>query len=310
MGRDSQALLLLAGTLVLALAGIATLVSGSQRRAQLVLRGADALDEPSARRLLDAVDARLRRTRSGARLQQWLQATGSTMAPAEFAGLVLAGGLAVTLLALLLVPPIPAVVAGFGIAYAVGRGWGERHRRERSEAFIVQLPELARTLSNASAAGLSMAASVQLAAREMADPAGAEMASVVQEIRLGRSIEDALERLRERLPSREAAVLVTTIAIQQRAGGDTVRALQELSETLEARKDLRREVRTLLAGTVFTSYLVAGMGVATIFLLNVVSPGVLRQMTTSALGLVAFAVAGALWAIAFVLIRSTTRMDV
>jgi tight adherence protein B len=103
---------------------------------------------------------------------------------------------------------------------------------------------------------------------------------------------------------------MTTLVIQQRAGGDTVRALQELSETLEARKDLRREVRTLLAGTVFTSYLVAGMGVATIFLMNVISPGVLRQMTTSVLGIVAFICAGILWAIAFVLIRSTTRLDV
>ena len=72
----------------------------------------------------------------------------------------------------------------------------------------------------------------------------------------------ALERLRERLPSREVAVLMTTIVIQQRAGGDTVRALQELGATLDARKDLLREVTTLMSGSVFTSYVVAGIGVA------------------------------------------------
>ena len=105
-------------------------------------------------------------------------------------------------------------------------------------------------------------------------------------------------------------MLVTTIAIQQRAGGDTVHALQELSDTLEARKDLRREVRTLLSGSVFTSYLVAAMGVGTIILLNVVSPGVLREMTTSLIGLAAFFVAGVLWTIAFVLIKQTTKVDV
>ena len=59
---------------------------------------------------------------------------------------------------------------------------------------------------------------------------------------------------------------MTTIIIQQRAGGDTVRALQELGATLEARKDLIREIRTLLSGSVFTSYVVAGIGVATIVL--------------------------------------------
>ena len=51
---------------------------------------------------------------------------------------------------------------------------------------------------------------------------------------------------------------MTTLIIQQRAGGDTVRALSELGATLDARKDLLREISTLLSGAVFTSYLVGG----------------------------------------------------
>ena len=105
---------------------------------------------------------------------------------------------------------------------------------------------------------------------------------MVDELRVGQSIEDALDNLRARLPSREVAVLMTTIAIQQRAGGDTVRALSELAATLDARKDLRREVTTLLSGVVFTSYVVAGIGGGTILLLNVMSPGVTKEMTSSA----------------------------
>jgi tight adherence protein B len=308
--RDTEALLLLVVVLVLALAGIATLLAGSTRRAELVLRGGESLDDPDARRILDALDTRLKRTGSGQRLSLWLQAAGAPMAPIDLVGIVLAATVVAVLLLLLVVPLVPAIVIALGITIGGARFLGERRRRERSEAFIVQLPELARTLSNASAAGLSMAGAIQLAAREIADPAGREMRNVVQEMRLGRSLEDAMERLRERLPSRETAVLVTTIAIQQRAGGDTVHALQELSDTLEARKDLRREVRTLLSGSVFTSYLVAGLGVGTVLLLNVVSPGVLREMTTSLIGLASFAVAGLLWLIAFVLIRQTTRVDV
>ena len=77
---------------------------------------------------------------------------------------------------------------------------------------------------------------------------------------------------------------MTTIAIQQRAGGDTVRALGELAATLDARKDLRREVTTLLSGVVFTSYVVAGIGGGTILLLNVMSPGVTKEMTSSLIG--------------------------
>ena len=158
-------------------------------------------------------------------------------------------------------------------------------------------------LSNGAAAGLSMQQAVRMASRELADPAGAELKRVIEEIQVGRSVEDALEALRDRLPSREVAVLMTTIAIQQRAGGDTVRALGELASTLDARKDLRREIKTLLSGVVFTSYVVAGIGGATILMINAISPGVTQDMTGSALGLAGLVVAMILWAIAFVLIR-------
>ena len=151
---------------------------------------------------------------------------------------------------------------------------------------------------------------MQLAARELPEPAAAEMRAVVAELRVGQPIEDALEALRDRLPSRELGVLMTTLVIQQRAGGDTVRALNELGHTLEARKDLIREIRTLLAGAVYTSYVVAGIGLAGIVLMNLISPGVMREMTTSFAGIAALTVSAGLWAAAFVLIRRTTKVDV
>jgi len=44
--------------------------------------------------------------------------------------------------------------------------------------------------------------------------------------------------------------------------------------------------------------------------MNVFTPGVMREMTSSLAGLLALGVAGTLWAVAFVLIRATTRVDV
>jgi tight adherence protein B len=88
-----------------------------------------------------------------------------------------------------------------------------------------------------------------------------------------------------------------------------VRALSELGTTLEARKDLQREIRTMLSGAVFTSYLVMVMGVGTIVLINVISPGVLREMTTTIPGIAALAVSAALYGVAYALIRQITRVD-
>ena len=69
-----------------------------------------------------------------------------------------------------------------------------------------------------------------------------------------------MENLGERLPSRELSVLVTTLAIQQRSGGDLVRALSDMATTLEARRETQREVKTLMAGATATSYVVMFIG--------------------------------------------------
>ena len=310
MHKDALALVGLLGVIVLGLLGGALFLSGSNRRAALAARGRADSGGSALRALLDRLDQRLRATSSGQRLAQWLRSSGGKLTPIDFVAIVIIGGLLASALLTLLTPPPVAFVLGYVFVIAGLRWWVERQRAKRRDAFMDQLPDLARMLSNGTQAGLTIAGAVQMSARELDDPAASEMAAVVQEMRLGQPLDRALERLQQRLPSREVAVLMTTIIIQQRAGGDTVRALQELGGTLEARKDLIREIRTVLSGSVFTSYIVAGIGIVAIVAMNVLTPGVMREMTSSLPGLAALSVAGALWAVAFVLIRATTKVDV
>lgn len=310
MHKDALALVGLLGVMVVGMLGAALFLSGSNRRAALAARGRDGSGGSALRALLERLDQRLRGTQSGGRLAQWLRSSGGRLTPIDFVAIVVVGGSVAAIVLTLLTPPIVAFVLGYVFVVAGLRWWVERQRAKRRIAFMDQLPDVARMLSNGTQAGLSIAGAVQMAARELDEPAAGEMAAVVQEMRLGQPLDRALERLQRRLPSREVAVLMTTIIIQQRAGGDTVRALQELGGTLEARKDLIREIRTVLSGSVFTSYIVAGIGIATIVLMNIFTPGVMREMTSSPAGLLALGIAGTLWAVAFVLIRATTKVDV
>jgi tight adherence protein B len=310
MSSASWAMVVLLVAGVFGMLGLWQLLAGTSRRAELAARGRATGMDGGGRSLIRALDVRLRRTKSGQRLASWLMGAGVKFTPVELIGLMLAGGLGGLVVLSFLFTPVIAFFAAVIGTVMITRGLIERRRGNRRDAFVAQLPEVARMLSNGASAGLSMQQAVRMASRELADPAGAELKRVVEETQVGRPIEDALEALRERLPSREVAVLMTTIAIQQRAGGDTVRALGELAATLEARKDLRREIKTLLSGVVFTSYVVAGIGGATILMINAISPGVTQEMTGSALGLTGLIVALILWTIAFVLVRRTTKIDV
>jgi tight adherence protein B len=310
MNSAALAMLLLLASGLIGLIGVWQLLAGSGRRAELAERGQVSGGDGSGRSLLHGLDVRLRRTQSGERLAAWLAGAGVRFGPAEFLGLVLVCALVGVVVLSNLFAPALALVVSVVATVLIARAFIERRRGNRRDAFVAQLPEVARMLSNGTSAGLSMPQAVRMASRELAEPAAAELRRVVEEMQVGRSIDDSLDALRARLPSREVAVLMSTIVIQQRAGGDTVKALGELAQTLDARKDLRREIQTLLSGVVFTSYIVAGIGGSTILLINLVSPGVTKQMTSSPIGIAGLVVAGVLWTIAFVLIRRTTRVDV
>ncbi len=306
IGLVTEARLLFAGAALVALLGLWLLISSSARRSLLVARGSVELQR--RRRLDERLDARLARTRRGGDLAAKLRSAGNVFTVTQFLLLVVGSSLGVGVLVSLLFPPLLAVAAG---ALA---GWGcfawlRRRLDKRREQFVAQLPEVARLLSNGASAGLSMPAAIELAVREIDAPASEELQTVIDELTLGRSLDESLASLQRRLPSREIAVLLTTLIIQQRAGGDVVRALSELSNALDARRDTLREVRTLMAGSVFTSYIVPALGVVTLFLLNALNSHTLQRMTTQPVGIAALVTAAILYAIGSLAIRRTTRIE-
>src|SRR4029450_9850686 len=130
-----------------------------------------------------------------------------------------------------------------------------------------------------------------IAVQELDDPARTELQIALEEIRIGQPLERAMETLGERMPSRELSVLVSTLAIQQRSGGDLVRALSDMASTLEARRETQREGKTLMAGGGASSYVVMVIGCGSLFLADITQRGTLDRVASSPLGLFALFVA-------------------
>jgi tight adherence protein B len=292
---------------MIGLYGIWLLATNSARRSLLVERGGVELRR--RRGLTEAIDARLVRTQRGADLAGKLRSAGTQLTPAQFLGALLGAMVAAFIVAGLLFPPLLAIVAA-GLVLWGGAAWLGRRLERRKEDFVNQLPEVARLLSNGASAGLSMPAAVELTVREIDAPAREELQAVLDEMQLGRSLDDALEALARRLPSREIAVLMSTLIIQQRAGGDVVRALQDLSTTLDMRRETLREVRTLMAGAVFTSYIVPLLGVGALVMLNAINSRTLPRMTSSPIGISVLIVAATLFILGSLAIRRVTRIEV
>ncbi|MDQ0406063.1 type II secretion system F family protein [Streptomyces sp. NBC_01723] len=298
-------------TCVLAVVGLHSYAAGRAQRAALVERLAATGQIPviGRRRRFPTLDRRLRRTKLGRKLELRLAATGLDVTPGEFFACMVAAVAGLWLVGQAVLAPFFGPLAGLlGIGAAVQfLNW---QRQKRIEKFINQLPELARILANATQAGLALRTAIGMAAEELEAPAGEELGKVADQLAIGASMDDALGELAERLPSRELVVLVTTLVLSNRAGGQVVSALRNLTETLEERKETRREVRTQLSQVNMTSYAVPVLGVGSLFLMNGVKDGALERMTGSSIGQAAVITAFALYAVGFVLIRRLSRIDV
>lgn len=295
-----------------AVAGVHTFASGRAQRQALVDRlagTAPARTVGGRVRRFTGIDRRLRRTRLGRTINLRLSATGLDLTAGEFATYVTAVVVALWLIAAAALAPFFGPVAAFvGIwSAAVFLKW---QRQKRIEAFINQLPDVARLIANATAAGLALRTALAMAAEELEAPAGEELARVADQLTLGRSIDDALSELAERLPSRELVVLVTTLMLSNKAGGSVVSSLRNLTQTLEDRKETRREVRTMLSEVNATAFTVPFLGLGSLVLINSSNEGALARVTGSPLGQALVLVSLGLYTVGFFVIRRLGKIEV
>lgn len=309
MTGSTALVLILAGTLlavVVFVAGVRHLVDASSWQKELTALVYD--DEEGQRSALQRWDRRFRRTRPGRWVEQQLVLAGIRYRPLDVVAVTLAAGVIATYLLARLMAPVFGLL-GLVLAAQGLRVFLRRARDKRREDFIAQMPELARVLANATSAGLSIRTAIEMAGDELAEPASTEMRRVSDAMRFGGSLDDSLCEIMHRLPSREIAVLVSTLLVSARSGGSLVTSLRDIADTLESRKEVRREVRTILAQSVLTGYMVIGMGVLILMAVNGIRPGTIQLMTQRTLGQAAFLVAAMLYLLGMLMIRRIARIE-
>lgn len=251
----------------------------------------------------------LRQTRFNKKLHRKMSAAGINWDVATTEISILFGALLAYYLALPFVGKIAAAVTAVLIPITFLQ-WVKRLSVQRSEKFISQLPELSRILSNCTSSGMSIERSLFVAARELSEPAKEEISRVTAQLSLGVSLDNTLHELSARMPSREINVLVRTIVIQSKAGGTLVAALQDIALALEDRKQLHREVRTVILGSAFSAYMVPLIGVASIVLLNTIKPGVLDDMASSFIGRLILLVSLIFFVVGAFIMRAVSKVEV
>ena len=153
---------------------------------------------------------------------------------AAFAGYVLLDGLAFALLGGLIGSQLP-------------RFYTDYMARKRIRAFDDQLSDTLNLWVNALRSGFSVMQAMEAIANELPPPISKEFERVLQEIRLGIDMEQALDNVLRRVPSEDFDLVVTAVKIQREVGGNLAEILDIISFTIRERVRIKGEIRTLTA---------------------------------------------------------------
>ena len=188
-----------------------------------------------------------------------LDLAGLSLRPAEWL-LVRAGistGCGVLLMAIGL--SAPGFALGLLLGWLAGRIFVKLRISRRQAAFAEQLPDTLQLVVGALRAGFSLPQALDAVVRDDTQPIAGEMSRALARTRLGVSVEDVLDKIAERMDSKDFAWVAMAIRIQRRVGGNLAELLATTVHTMRERTGLRRHVKALTAEGKMSAYVLIGL---------------------------------------------------
>ena len=189
--------------------------------------------------------------------------------------------------------PAPALLGfnplfGLGTAFASGFGlprWvigvlAKKRTGKFSAAFADAIDIIVRGIKS----GLPVHDCLKIIARESPEPLASEFNRLVESIGMGVTVEQALEKMYERMPTPELRFFTIVLAIQQKAGGILAEALNGLSVVLRARKMMREKVKALSAEAIASSMIIGSLPPGVALLITITTPSYMALLITDKRG--------------------------
>lgn len=183
-------------------------------------------------------------------------------------------------------------------------------RKHRKKKFQSQMVDAILILSSSLKAGLSLPQSLEAVVTEMPPPTSQEFGLVIKANRMGLTLEEAMERMKERMACEELNLLTTTILVARETGGDVTHVIGQLVSTIREKKKLTDKVKTLTLQGRLQAYIMSAIPVMFAFFIRTFNPDYFKILIQDKLGNTLLGLAGILWLIGMVLLIKLSRVEV
>jgi tight adherence protein B len=202
----------------------------------------------------------------------------------------------------------------FGIVVAlaiplVAQSRAEKAIQRRRELVRIQLPEALQSLGFSLGAGYSLSQALQQAVSECPQPLALEMAIASADVRSGKTVQEALMELEQRISLEEFSFLTTALEIQHRSGGSMKDLLDSAAKAIRSSVDLQRQLEVQTTQARLSFRIVAFMPLVLVAILSLVVDGYLASFFSSLGGFMLLVVAAAMEGLGIFLIKRILKVD-
>jgi len=206
-------------------------------------------------------------------MRQRLDRTGKDITLAKY--LMTSVGIVMFLAALLMIQGMPFLLAFFVGLFA---GAAVPHFvvgyliKRRVNKFNSNFPDAIELMVRGLRSGLPITETLGIVSSEIPGPVGLEFRAVSDKMKIGRTMEAALQETSDRLGTAEFQFFVITLAIQRETGGNLAETLSNLADVLRKRGQMKLKIKAMSSESKASAYIVGSLPFIVFTLVYTINP--------------------------------------
>lgn len=169
-----------------------------------------------------------------------------------------------------------APLLSLGVGLFIGGGLPHlvvnRLINKRTNAFVTKFPDGIELLVRGLRSGLPVTETLQIVSSEVPGPVGYEFKAVIDRIKVGKTMEDALQDTADKLGIAEFNFFTITLAIQRETGGNLAETLSNLADVLRKRAQMKLKIRAMSSESKASAYIVGSLPFLVFFAILYINP--------------------------------------
>jgi len=179
-----------------------------------------------------------------------------------------------------LVIALAVFAVGLGLPRWVLTFLTARRKKKFTEHFAPAIDVIVRSVRS----GLPTNEALRIVARESPDPVGSEFHNLVESLKVGVTLEQAMKRMMESMPTPEVGFFAIVMTIQTKSGGNLSEALSNLASVLRDRKRLQGKIKAMSSEAKASAMIIGSLPPGVMGIVYLTAPDYIMKLFTEKAG--------------------------